>query len=561
MKNPLRHWRRSEVMRLAKRGQSQRRIARALGIAPRTVAQLLREQEERKTQGESAIERELGKPRTPRTSKLDRYEEQIQTWFEEYPNLTAVRLQEKLTDLGYDGGYTIVREHLRALRQEQRPKVAFRVVETGPGQQGQFDWSPYELKPGWKVHVWDLVLCWSRGPSFLAYEDTCQSTILECIKQSFERYGGVPLECVTDSMPGVVDRWECNRPLLNVRMVDFAAYYGFALHIAPRGDGAYKGKVERRFRYVEDNLINGRRFHSLAEFREVLCWWQEHHAMQRKHPVTGRPIGEMFNEERPYLQPLPKKPYDTRDVVHRLVDTTGYVRYETNRYRVLDRYIGQLLYLCVGHEQIEAYDRGVKRVAQWERLPDGAGQYHAGNVKETRRGRYDVDLLSAQLGLWGPLAQEFTGKLVEHKRYPGPELLWLLELQLVYSSDDIVRAMEHAQKYGCYEARGVERILKARSAPRRLPEQLAAATRERIRAAMAAHPVLQRSLDSYEVLRTGDPKVARCRSQEEPKSWGFSLAQAEPKDKGQDMEAASDAEQDPADRLAGAGASGPETSA
>lgn len=513
--NPARQRLRSEAMDLLKRGNSQRAVARMLGITPRTVARMVKEQEERTTLGESAVEREIGRPRTPRGSKLDRYAEQIKEWVLDYPDLTAVRLQEKLTAQGYDGGYTIAREHLKALRLEHNPKVAYRIVETAPGQQGQFDWSPYELQPGWVVNVWDQVLSWSRAPAFLAHENTRQSTVMECLKASFERYGGVPRECVTDSMPGVVDRWECNRPMLNVRMVDFAAYYGFSLHIAPRGNGAYKGKVERRFRYVEDNLLNGRRFHSLAEFREVLGWWQEAHAMQRKHPVTGRPIGQMFEEERPYLQPLPRKPYDARDVVHRLVDTTGYVGYETNRYRVADRYIGQLLYLCVGCEQIEALDRGVKRVAQWERLPDGAGLRHAGDIKETRRGRYDLDLLSEQVCLWGPLAQEFTQKVREKKRYPGPELGRLLELQLEYCANDIVKAMEHADKYGSYDAGSVERILKARFSPRRLAEQLAQTTQCRIREMMAAHPVLQRPLDSYDVLRTGDLPVA-AQAQDDP---------------------------------------------
>jgi hypothetical protein len=64
---------------------------------------------------------------------------------------------------------------------------------------------------------------------------------------------------VFDSEKTVVDRWENGEPVLNLGMMDFAAYYGFENHIAPRADGAYKGGVERPFWTVEQNFFNGRR--------------------------------------------------------------------------------------------------------------------------------------------------------------------------------------------------------------------------------------------------------------------------------------------------------------
>jgi transposase len=266
----------------------------------------------------------VGRALTPRASKLDEYEKDIAAWLERYEELTAVRLRELLQGKGFRGGYSIVRERLKELRAAQRPAAeVFEVVETPPGHQGQFDWSPYELEGGLKVQLWSCTLSWSRGRSFRAEDNTQQTTVLNCLKESFEDLGGVPHEGVTDSMPGVVDRWECNRPILNLRFVDFAAHYRMVAHIAPRGCGRYKGKVERPFWYAELNLLNGRRFHSLAEFREVLAWWTREKAMKRPHPVTGRPLWEMLAEERAYLQPLPARPYDTRDVEIRGVDTQG----------------------------------------------------------------------------------------------------------------------------------------------------------------------------------------------------------------------------------------------
>jgi transposase len=492
-----------EVVRRQRRGESKRGIARALGIVPRTVTRILQGEEERRSEGETALERELPARRTPRPSKLDKYAEQIEAWLEEYEDLTATRLLEKLAAVGFQGRYTIVRKYLKTMRGKKKPKRAVEIVETPPGQQGQFDWSPFEIAGKVRVNLWSLTLSWSRGRSFAVTENTRQTTILEKLAESFATFQGVPHECVTDSMPGVVDRWECERPILNVRFVDFAAYYGFAVHIAPRGDGAYKGKVERPFRYVDENLFNGRTFHSIEELREQLAWWTANKALQRPHPRTNRPLHEMLDEERPYLQALPRRPYDTRDVVQRLVDSTAHVLHATNLYPVPEEHIGELVYVCVGPERLEVFDRGVHKLAELARLPDGAGQIHPSD--RVKRSRYDVTLLAERLSAWGPSAEDFAKKLRTRKRYPGPELSHILGMQLTWSADDIVSALEHAMRYDAYDVRAVERILEARFKPRRLAEQIADATRGHIREVMKGHPVEQRPLSSYETLRTGDP--------------------------------------------------------
>lgn len=298
-----------EVVRRSLRGESMRAIARAMGLAPRTVKKILAREELRRTEGESALERELPARRTSRASKLDVFDERIAAWLERYPDLTATRLLENLTREGFDGGYTIVRQHLNAWRAEHAaPKRADERVETPPGHQAQFDWSPFKLEDGTVENVWSCTLAWSRGRSFFADDNQRQPTILRRLVHSFTQLGGVPGECVTDTMSGVVDGWEANQPILNIRFVDFAAYYRFAVHVSPRRHPKYKGKVERPFRYVDENFCNGRTFRTREEFREGLAWWRDTHAMQRPHPLTKRPIAEMLDEERPYLQALPRVP-------------------------------------------------------------------------------------------------------------------------------------------------------------------------------------------------------------------------------------------------------------
>ena len=492
-----------EVLRRLNRGESRRGIARAMGIASKTVRRLLADNAKRREQGETALDRELPAKGTPRARKLDGWYDVIARELERYPDITVVRLLENLRALGFDGQYTIVRQHLKKLRGASRPKTAVEVVTTAPGHQAQFDWSPYEIANGQKVQVWSCTLAWSRARSFYASDNTRQTTILDCLKRSFEEFGGVPAETVTDSMPGVVDRWECGRPIPNLRFVDFAAYYDFVLHVAPRADGAYKGKVERPFWYLESNLLNGRTIPSREAFAELLAWWTRERAMQRPHPDTDLPLWQMLDQERPFLKPLPRHPYDTREVVTRVVDSYAYVTYETNSYPVPETAIGDLVFLCIGTERIEIVDCGIHRLAEHERQPNGAG-IRVNDPTRTHKGRYDLTLLTERLAAWDSVAEDFARRLRERKRGAGAELAHLLGLQTTWSADDIVKAIRHAIEYEAYDARAIERILQARFSPRTLAEQLADSTRDRIRDRMRDHPILQRPLSSYSVLRTGD---------------------------------------------------------
>ena len=66
-----------DVVRRLERGESIRQIARAKGIARKTVRKIARENARRRSEGDSSLERAGVKPRAPRPSKLDPYIETI----------------------------------------------------------------------------------------------------------------------------------------------------------------------------------------------------------------------------------------------------------------------------------------------------------------------------------------------------------------------------------------------------------------------------------------------------------------------------------------------------
>jgi transposase len=117
----------NEVVRRWRQGASQRRIARELKISRDSVQRILGRHERQRDAGGLA----LSPSGASRGSILDAYLARIEALVARWPQITAVRVYEELCKEGYGGGYSLVRDRLRAMRPagSREPVVRF---ETGP---------------------------------------------------------------------------------------------------------------------------------------------------------------------------------------------------------------------------------------------------------------------------------------------------------------------------------------------------------------------------------------------------------------------------------------------
>ena len=487
-----------EVVRRRERGESIRQIKRVTGIARKTISKILHENEERRATGDDIMARLGPKPRTPRPSMLDEHIETVAQLLDDYPDIIYQRVFEEIRDRGFDGSYTIVRDYVRQVR----PKPTRRAhdpVHTKPGQQGQVDWSPYTIENKIKINAFSAILHYSRFQYADFTDNRKRHTLFRCLTRSFESYDGVPGELVFDSEKTVVDRWELGEPIVNLSMLDFAAYYHTEIHVAPRGDGAYKGVVERPFRFMNTNLFNGRTFHSLEEARTTLAWWLEHRANCRPHRTTHRHPDDMLVEERPHLKPLPSHPYDTSEIGWRIADGFHRVEFDTNTYTVPRNYVGHRLCVRATQTTVEIYDGYARLLATHERAPHGARDNRELPEHRKRR-RIDIDKVMQRFETLGEAAAVFAARLRQRQRYAGVELSNILALQSRYRLEDVLAAIDQAMAYHAYKASSLERILQARAKPLLLQDVVAERIRNEIRRTLVKVPVRQRGLDQYQDL-------------------------------------------------------------
>ena len=482
---------------LHREGRSIRELCRQFHLGRNTVRRILRAHARRRDCGHDVLTKRLR-----RTSKLDGFEPEIKKLLEKYPNITGMRIYEELKEAGYPGGISILRERLTKLRPPQRePVIRF---ETDPGQQGQMDWSPYTIPftrtDKSRVQCFSYILGFSRRQyiDFTTHRDFY--TLVRRHQDVFEYFGGVPKECLYDNEKTVVLRWECGRPVFNPAFTAFITHYQCKPIACRQGRPETKGKIEAPFQYIEGNLLNGRDFQDLEDLRAIARWWLKEKSDLHLHDTTRHPPLELFAQE--MLQPLPLHPYDSSEVALRLCGPDEYIEFEANYYSVPSGNIADILTLKATEHEILIYSPEIELIARHQRYPAGLGKKvdHPDHFK-TRKRRYGLEPIREAFLELGAAAEEFLKGLTQ--RYPrncGFQARYILRMKEHYQSEDIHRAIEHAIRYQAFEARAIERILRAKALPRTLESVRNEQARQALQKALPK--ITQRPLDQYsELLR------------------------------------------------------------
>src|SRR6266567_7325214 len=126
-----------------------------------------------------------------------------------------------------------------------------------------------------KVYGFTAILCYSRM-RFVTFVKRCDGpTMIRCLMEAFEYFGGLPKAALTDRMKSVLVVMEGKIPRWNARFADFMASIG----VAPRVCRAYtpqtKGKIERSVGFVKQSFWAGVCFSDMDDLNRQAHVWCE----------------------------------------------------------------------------------------------------------------------------------------------------------------------------------------------------------------------------------------------------------------------------------------------
>lgn len=445
-----------------------RRLKEVDGLAERAIAEKL-------LISRGTVRRALaGLPsqREPREvkSKLDPFKPAIEEILKEHPNLSGVRIFEKIKGLGYCGGTTILREYLADQRGQHRE--AFVRYETAPGEEAQVDWGYFGSLPFGdfvrKIYFFVMVLGYSRK---LYVEFTVSQSLdvfLGCHLNGFKYFGGVPKTILYDNLKSVVISRYVNHIQFNQKFLEFAGYYLFAPKACNVRRANEKGKVESGVGYVKKNFLAGRDFKDFADLEQQTREWLKQ-ANLRIHGTTGEMPEERFQKEKEFLLPLQPFDYDTTFPLRVKAYHDCRLRFDGNYYSVPSKYILLPLTLRAGKYEIKLFHQNLciaahrRSYGKNEKIDDPR---HFADLLKIKKAARDSKLRDRFLAL-SPRCPEYFEGLLRLEKNLKEEIRQIMRQADIYGAYEVIPAIEKALEYKAFGSVYIKNIIAQNRAKRR----------------------------------------------------------------------------------------------
>lgn len=403
-----------------------------------------------------------------RASKLDPYKKQIGLWLEAYP-YSATQIIQKLQEIGYDGGRTILKDYLRSIR--PRKQSTYLKLRFEPGECAQVDWGECGIisvgKARRKLQVFVMVMCYSRMLFLRFYHSQSMECFLDAHVRAFEFFGGVPRRLMIDNLKTGVIEHRCGQlPEYHPRYLDLARHYGFAPVACNVAKGNEKGRVERGVGYIKDNFLGGRQISTVESLQAAADQWRDQIANKRIHGTTNEPPSQRFQEEKAVLIFLRPEPYDCAVTKRAFLHKDGRVRFDNNTYTLPPGQTTRQLTLKIEAERIRIYhELDAPPIAShkrcYDRLEDIEDPAHTEQLKEQRR-RAREQNLTHDFRKLGASAVHYYEQLKERHLDYRAQLRRLMALVKIYGEEKVCRALQDALEEEAIHAAYIEKLLSCR---------------------------------------------------------------------------------------------------
>ena len=229
------------------------------------------------------------------------------------------------------------------------------IFETDKGQQAQLDWKEnidFVLSNGEiiNINIFVLILSYSRFRVYRLSLEKTQDVVFSFLNESFEAFGGVPKELLTDNMKTVMDQLSTayQREKVNNKFQQFADDYGFKVRPCIAGRPNTKAKVEAPMKLL-DEIRSYNRTLNFDELHQLISTLNNR-INGTCNTSTGKIPVLHLEKEKDFLLDLPTEQIRncyliiTKSVK---VNRQSMISYKSNQYSVPQEYIDKKLKLQV----------------------------------------------------------------------------------------------------------------------------------------------------------------------------------------------------------------------
>jgi transposase len=351
-----------EVRERIRRGQSDRAIARDLGLSRVTVRKyreaLAGKSEDEQTAQLHRWSREEARP-AQTVSTVEKYRSVVEQLLDHGVEMRTIH--DRLTaDHGYRGSYSSVRRFVARLRPKD-PDVTVR-VHTAPGEEAQVDFGSAGkfVDPNSGVlktaYVFVMTLSFSRHQYAELVMDQKISTWVALHRRAFASFGGVPQKVVLDNLKAGVLQAALVDPVLGEAYRRFASHTGFLVSPTRPRTPEHKGKVESGIHFVKRSFLAGLEGAELVGANLKLLEWVRERAGTRSHGTTHQAPLALFEVEREHLLPLPATPFELTDVRRAKLHRDCHVSVDGSYYSAPFRHVGEYLDVYLFERVVQLFD-------------------------------------------------------------------------------------------------------------------------------------------------------------------------------------------------------------
>ena len=444
-------------------GRSQREVAREFGLARKTVQKMLRYAVPPGYQRQQAVRRpKLG----PWVGVIDAILEDDRQRPAKQRH-TAKRIFERLRqEHGFAGGYTIVKDYVRAAQLRSREMF---VPLTHPAGEAQADFGEaLAVVAGveCKAHYLAVDLPHSDDCFVVAFPAETTEAFLEGHVRAFAYFGAVPTRILYDNTKIAVARILGGEERQRTRAFsELESHYLFADKFGRPAKGNDKGKVESLVGYARRNFLVP--IPRVTSWEELNAHLEAECRRRRQQRLRGHAetIGERFERDRAAMLPLPASPYEACEKISARVNSLSLVRYRTNDYSVptayghrqvwVKGYVHEVV-ICCGSEVIARHRRSYER----ETVVFDPLHYLALLEHKTRA----LDQAAPLVGWQLPECFATLRRLLEARlrKHGSREYVQVLRLMETFAIEEVTHAIEDAVRLGTISFDAVKHLLLCR---------------------------------------------------------------------------------------------------